>query len=168
MRIFLLGYMGSGKTTNGKKLAGHLRYSFLDMDTEIEKEQGMTIALIFETRGEEFFRSLEHELLLKIFKMDNLVISTGGGLPCFGNNLELINENGVSVYLKLTPEMLASRLKFSGKTRPLIKNLPEIELLNFVCLQLEKREPWYVKATITCNAMNMNINELAEKILAVR
>ncbi len=158
--------MGSGKTTNGKRLAGHLGYSFLDMDMEIEKDQGMAIARIFETRGEEFFRSLEHELLLKIFNMDNLVISTGGGLPCFSNNLELINKNGVSVYLKLTPEMLASRLKFSGKTRPLIKNLPEDELLNFVYQQLEEREAWYLKATIIYNAMNMNINELAEKVSA--
>jgi len=157
--------MGSGKTTVGEKLARHMEHSFLDMDTEIEKEQGMTISQIFDTRGEEFFRSLEHELLLKIFKMDNLVISTGGGLPCFGNNLELINDNGISVYLKLTPELLASRLKFSGKTRPLINDLSKDELLNFVYLQLEKREAWYNKATITYNALNMNINELAKKIL---
>jgi len=157
--------MGSGKTTVGEKLARHMEHSFLDMDTEIEKEQGMTISQIFDTRGEEFFRSLEHELLLKIFKMDNLVISTGGGLPCFGNNLELINDNGISVYLKLTPELLANRLKFSGKTRPLINDLSKDELLNFVYLQLEKREAWYNKATITYNALNMNINELAKKIL---
>jgi shikimate kinase len=167
LKIFLLGYMGSGKTTVGRKLAGHMGYSFLDMDTEIEKQQGMTINQVFEKQGEAFFRSLEHELLLKIFNMDNLVISTGGGVPCFGNNLELINKNGVSVYLRLTPEILTSRLRFSRKTRPLINELPEDELLNFVHQQLEQRESWYLGATLTCNALNMNIEELAENISTV-
>jgi shikimate kinase len=156
--------MGSGKTTVGRKLSGHMGISFLDMDTEIEKEQGMTINQVFDTKGEEFFRVLEREQLFKLFEMDNLVVSTGGGVPCFNDNLDLINENGVSVYLKLTPELLASRLRFSGKTRPLINNIPEGDLLNFVYQQLEEREKWYNKATLVYNAMNMNISELAEKI----
>ena len=156
--------MGSGKTTHGRKLAGVLGYSFMDMDTGIEKEQGMTINEIFEKKGEDFFRLLEQDLLLKIFRLDNLVVSTGGGVPCFGDNLEMINKNGISIYLKLTPEMLTSRLRFSGKTRPLVKDLPDDELLNFVYHQLEEREVWYMKATIICNAMNLDINELADRI----
>ena len=164
MRIFLLGYMGSGKTTTGKKLAEHLGYSYLDMDTEIEKEQGMTITQIFQTYGEDRFRSMERNMLLKLIELENVVISTGGGVPCFGNNMELINNSSISVYLKLTPEMLAGRLRFTGKSRPLLNDLSEDELLEFVYRQLQERETWYQKATLIYNAMDLNVNELAEQV----
>jgi len=110
MRIFLIGFMGSGKTTVGQKLARRLGYSFIDMDMQIEKESSMSINQIFKELGEDGFRRREHDLLLRIIRMDNVVVSTGGGVPCFDNNMELINQNGMSIYLKMTPESLVKRL----------------------------------------------------------
>ena len=138
--------MGSGKSTVGKRLALRLGYSFLDMDREIQKEAGMNVNRIFAEKGEEEFRRMEHELILKISGMENVVISTGGGVPRFYDNMEIINKNGISIYLQMTPEDLLSRLKGSKYERPLIRGLSTAELADYISEKLREREPYYLKS----------------------
>jgi shikimate kinase len=162
MKIFLIGYMGSGKSTAGKKLAAKLGLSFLDLDEYIEKEYDKTITEIFDTEGEERFRELEHLYLKKVMTLDNLVISLGGGTPCFYNHMELINNNGISIYLKMSVDALANRLANAKKKRPLIQDMSEFDLKNFISANLTKREPFYLQAHYKVKAKNLNVDELAD------
>jgi len=164
MRIFLIGFMGSGKTTVGQKLARKLGYSFIDMDKRIEEESKMSINQIFSELGEQKFRKLEHDLILQIIKMDNVVVSTGGGVPCFNENMELINQCGISIYLKMTPEALVNRLIHSQSRRPLIRELSAAELPVFVRKKLEEREPYYLKSTYIHDGLDVNILEIENMI----
>lgn len=160
MKLFLIGYMGSGKSTAGKKLAAKLGLGFLDLDEYIEKEYGKTIAEIFETEGEERFRELEHLYLKKVMEMDNIVLSLGGGTPCFYNHMEMINNNGISIYFKMSADALANRLMNAKKERPLIKNMSASELKEFITSSLEKRETFYLQAQYKVKAKDLNIDEL--------
>lgn len=164
MRIFLIGFMGSGKTTVGQKLARRLGYSFIDMDKHIEEGKGMSINQIFSKLGESEFRRLEHDLILRIVKMDNVVVSTGGGVPCFNDNMELINQSGISIYLKMTPESLVSRLIHSQSKRPLIRELSSAELPVFIKEKLEEREPYYLKSKYIHDGLDVNIVEIVNMI----
>ncbi|KPK86796.1 MAG: hypothetical protein AMS27_04270 [Bacteroides sp. SM23_62_1] len=164
MRIFLIGFMGSGKTTVGQKLARRLGYSFIDMDMQIEKESSMSINQIFKELGEDGFRRREHDLLLRIIRMDNVVVSTGGGVPCFDNNMELINQNGMSIYLKMTPESLVKRLVHSQSKRPLIRELSSAELPGFVKTKLQERESYYLKSKIIYDGLDVQIEEIVRMI----
>jgi shikimate kinase len=146
MRIFLIGFMGSGKTTVGETIALKLGYSFIDMDRVIEEEAGMTISQIFDEKGEDEFRRMEHELILRLSEMQNIVVSTGGGVPCFYDNMDIINKCGISIYLKMTPEDLLNRLKGSRFERPLIRDLSTEELEEYISKKLEEREPFYLKS----------------------
>jgi shikimate kinase len=157
MRIFLIGFMGSGKSTVGKRIALHLNYSFIDMDRVIENEAGMPINRIFDEKGEDEFRRIEHELVLKISKMKKVVVSTGGGVPCFFNNMEIINKNGISIYLKMTPEDLLKRLKGSKYERPLIRDLSTAELADYITEKLREREPYYLKSKHVVDGTELNI-----------
>lgn len=161
MKLFLIGYMGSGKSTAGKKLAAKLGLSFLDLDEYIEKEYGKTINGIFESEGEERFRELEHLYLKNVMAMDNIVLSLGGGTPCFYNHMELINKNGISVYFKMSVDTLANRLRNAKKDRPLIRDMSEEELKSFITASLEKREAFYLQAHYKVKAKNLDIDELA-------
>ena len=107
MRIFLIGFMGCGKTTLGKKLAKHLNFNFIDLDRFIENKTVKSINVIFDEKGEQYFRDLEKESLNEIYKMDNLVIATGGGTPCFSDNMQTMLEKGICIYLKMEAEDLA-------------------------------------------------------------
>ena len=129
--IFLMGYMGSGKSTTGKKLAKLLDYSFIDLDNYIEEEQGKSIPAIFSEQGEEAFRLIEKDALNTLRVKENIVISCGGGTPCFHNNISVMNQAGTTVYIKLSPEMLQSRLLVAKEKRPLIENKNAEELLSF-------------------------------------
>ena len=146
MLIYLIGYMGSGKTTSGKKLAKMLKYDFLDMDKSIEKRKGMTIDEIFEKEGELKFREYESEYLKECSQLKDTVISTGGGTPCFNDNMELIKYSGISIYLRLPVKTLHLRLLNSKKNRPLINDLSEKELFNYIQKQIREREPYYLQA----------------------
>jgi shikimate kinase len=157
MRIFLIGFMGSGKSTVGKRIALRLNYSFIDMDRVIENEAGMPINRIFDEKGEDEFRRMEHELVLKISKMKKVVVSTGGGVPCFFNNMEIINKNGISIYLKMTPEDLLKRLKGSKYERPLIRDLSTAELADYITEKLREREPYYLKSKHVVDGTELNI-----------
>jgi len=145
-RIFLIGFMGSGKSTIGKKLAAKLSCDFIDMDAYIEQKEGKTIAEIFKTKGENYFRSLEQNVLKSLCIMENVVISTGGGTPCFFDNMEVMNQSGYSVYLKLEAEKIIGRLKNGTGKRPLISNLTALELEQEIRERLKIREPFYNKA----------------------
>jgi shikimate kinase len=102
MLIFLIGFMGSGKTSIGKKLAKKMKYAFLDLDQEIEKQENLSISEIFEIHGEDYFRVLEKKVLVDLTQLSNTVVSCGGGTPCHYNNIELINNAGISIYLQLS------------------------------------------------------------------
>jgi shikimate kinase len=164
MRIFLIGFMGSGKTTVGKAIALQLGYSFMDMDRVIEEETGMTISRIFDEKGEDEFRRLEHELILKLSQLQNIVVSTGGGVPCFYDNMDIINRYGISIYLKMTPEDLLNRLKGSRFERPLIRDLSAEELEEYISKKLKEREPFYLKSKHTVDGTEPDIPGILDLI----
>ena len=149
-RIFLIGYMGSGKTTIGKLLAERLNYTFIDMDTHIEENQFKSVSQIFEELGEEKFRLLEQQCLHEVSRFEKAVIATGGGAPCFFDNMEYMKRHGLTVYLKLSAEQLAMRLESSrANKRPLLANRKGKELQEFISEGLTKREGFYNNAHIS-------------------
>lgn len=165
MLIFLWGYMGSGKTVVAKKLAASLDFECTDTDTLVEQREGLTIAEIFETRGETFFRKAEHEILVHLCATSqNMVIATGGGLPCYNNNHLLMSKSGVTVYLELNARTLLQRLKKNKAKRPLLKSVPEENLLSFIEDQLQARRKYYESATIKISGENMHIKKLAMQV----
>jgi shikimate kinase len=153
--------MGCGKTTAGKKLANKLGWPFIDLDEKIEEETGKTIAELFEQEGEHAFRELEKKTLQSTFELKHAVISTGGGAPCFFDNMEQMNQNGKTVYIELPPKVLVDRLKGAKNQRPLIKGKTDEELLAFITGALEKRAPYYQKAKTTVDGVSLS----AESIL---
>ncbi|HAX92601.1 MAG TPA: shikimate kinase [Bacteroidales bacterium] len=163
-RIFLVGFMGSGKTTAGRKLASRLGWSFIDLDELIERDNGMSVAKIFAERGEEWFRTVESNALREIGNNRNTVISTGGGTPCFFGNMEFMLKNGLTVYLKMTPEKLNRRLSRSTAGRPLLKNIGKKELPGYISALLNERELWYSRAEITIEIERGNISALLSLI----
>jgi shikimate kinase len=167
MRVFLIGFMGSGKTIIGKKLANKLQMRFVDMDNLIEETYKKTVSEIFLAVGEDSFRKIEHILLKELVSEDGFVLSTGGGVPCYHNNIDLINNNGKSVYLRMTSQALFSRLVNIRTARPLIKDLDDTELLKFIEEKLKEREQYYLKAQITVDALDININKLAEGLMSI-
>jgi shikimate kinase len=160
-KIFLTGYMGSGKSSIGQLLASQLDYNFIDLDKFIEKEYKMTIPEIFSSKGEKEFRAMEHNCLKKVVEKENTVVACGGGTPCYYGNMELMNNNGTTVYLKMSVDTLVNRLLHAKDKRPLILNKTEKELKEFVNRQLEKREDIYHKAQYIVKAKELNVQELA-------
>ncbi len=160
MRIYITGFMGSGKSTVGKQLAGRLNYRFIDLDSLIENETGLLIVDIFAMHGEEFFRNAENLALQKTFYMENIVVSTGGGTPCFNNNMDIINQNGISIYLKLPADALVSRLKQSSRKRPLLAGLSSEDIKNMVNHLLHHRLTFYEKATYIIEGLNIKVNDI--------
>ena len=164
MLIYLIGYMGSGKTTVGKKLAKRLGYGFIDLDDMIERKYKIEVREFFQKYDEKSFRKIEHETLLLTFKFSDTVISTGGGTPCFFENMELINKNGISVYMEMSILSLFHRLYHSKRKRPLLEGKSQNELKHYIQAHLEKRRPFYSRAFITAKGENFNLDELLEKI----
>lgn len=147
--IYLIGYMGCGKSTLGKALAARCDIRFVDLDDYIEDRAGKSIKEIFASEGEAAFRELERRSLMEVGGMDNAVVACGGGTPCFGDNMELMNRNGVTIHLHTSHQRLLERLKLGRAKRPLIANLNDEELDNFIAGQLERRMPHYTKAAYT-------------------
>lgn len=163
-RIFLIGFMGSGKSTHGSKLAGRLGFSYVDMDGLIEETAGMTIPAIFREHGEAVFRKWEHDILMELCRRDKVVVSTGGGAPCHDDMIRIMNEQGCTIYLKLSPSALRNRLIHSKTERPLIKGKTEDELLDFIEKLLGEREPCYRQARFTVDGDNLQTERLVELI----
>lgn len=152
-KIYLIGFMGSGKSTMGRKLSASLGWSFVDLDRMIEEEAGMNIPDIFFFKGEDYFRNVETKLLRSLESVNEAVVSTGGGTPCYHDNMDFMLRTGLTIYLKLTPAQLKSRLKKSADKRPLLRNVTEENLENYIQLKLAEREVWYNKAEIIVDGL---------------
>src|ERR1700744_3175065 len=148
MKIFLIGFMGSGKTTLGRKLADRMNYEFIDLDHVLEKQVELSIAEYFSFFGEDSFRKLEGQVLRKTPYPENAIVSTGGGLPCYFDNMGWMKAEGKTVYLKLSPKTLADRLESGKEERPLLQNKHGEALVAFIEKKLEEREPFYSQANI--------------------
>lgn len=148
MRIFLLGFMGCGKSFSGRRLAEKFNLSFVDLDHYIEAKEGRSIRKIFEEEGESYFRKIEKECLHEMKNKEMTVISTGGGTPCFFDNMRWMNENGITVFLETPPEILAERLISEMENRPLLQGLSKKELIDFIEKKLEMRNPFYFKTQL--------------------
>lgn len=163
MKIFLIGFMGCGKTTLGSRLAAKLKYEFIDLDKKLEAGAGMTIGKYFEKHGEEKFRELERNVLQSTSFPENVVISTGGGAPCYFDNIDWMNNNGATIYISMTPKALAARLKKAKNERPLLKDLNDEQLVNFITEKLQERDPYYLKAKYVISGIDIT----AEKVIEV-
>ena len=137
---------------------------FIDFDKHLEKKTGKTIIELFDKEGEKKFRLLEHEQLKKLVLRENVVISLGGGTPCFHNNIDLINKSGISVYLQMNADVLLKRLSKSKTKRPLIRDLNETDLRCFIEGNLEKRKQVYQMACFSIKASSLNEKEVTEAI----
>ena len=155
-RIILIGYMGSGKTTVGKALSKETGMMFYDLDWYIESRMRKTVAQIFAEKGEEGYRKIEHNMLHEVAEFENVIISCGGGTPCFFDNIDYINQQGEVVYLKATPEVLYRHLLMGKVERPLIKNKTPEELIAYITEQVAKREEFYNKARYTLDVSLMD------------
>ncbi|MCD8202646.1 MAG: shikimate kinase [Prevotella sp.] len=145
-RIIIVGYMGAGKTTVGKALAKELGVQFYDLDWYIEERMRKTIPQLFAERGEEGFRKVEHNILHEVAEFEDVVISCGGGTPCFFDNMDYLNGQGETVYLQSTPDVLYQHLKMGKVERPLLKDKTAEEMKDFIAEQLAAREQYYLKA----------------------
>ncbi len=166
MKVILIGYMGSGKSVIAKKLSENLKILFVELDNLIEKNQNLSIKDIFSKKGELFFRKLEHQIFNELILNDNdTIISTGGGTPCYFNNHELLNqENCISIYLKASIETLFHRLKKEKEDRPLLFNLTDIELREFIAKHLFERSFYYNQAKFKINVDGKNKEEIILEI----
>lgn len=146
VRIILIGYMGAGKTTVGKALAKDMGLMFYDLDWYIETRMHKTVAQIFAERGEEGFRIIEKNMLHEVAEFEDVVISCGGGTPCFFDNMDYLNQQGDTVYLQASPEVLAAHLKMGKGVRPLLMGKTDEQLHEYIRETLAKREVHYMKA----------------------
>jgi shikimate kinase len=152
MNIYLIGFMGSGKSTAGKRVATLLRWRFEDIDRLVEQNEGMKVPEIFSTRGEEYFRSAESAALRQVSAKTRTVVACGGGTPCTAENLQVMKSTGITVYLKLTVENLVARLKRHGNDRPLLSNTDPVELTGRISSLLGERRHWYEQADLVIDA----------------
>ena len=168
-RIFLIGYMGSGKTTIGKVLANTLGYTFVDMDSYIEAKQFKSVNQIFTEVGEAKFRLLEQQCLHEVSEFENVVIATGGGAPCFFDNMSYMNEHGVTVYINLSVDQLVERLENShANKRPLLADRKGAELKAFIEDGLAKRDFYYNQAQLSAIGSDEQILMLICKFMATK
>jgi len=143
MRIFLIGFMGCGKSHIGQRLAKQLNLPFIDIDKFLEKKENRSIKTIFSEEGETYFRQKEKECLREMNQFEKAIIATGGGAPCFFDNGEWMNRHGITVYLKTPIEVIIKNLEKGMEKRPLLKGLSKKGLWKFVENKLEEREPFY-------------------------
>ena len=148
-RIILVGYMGSGKTTVGKALSKSTDMMFYDLDWYIESRMHKSVSQIFAEKGEEGFRKIEYNMLHEVAEFEDVIISCGGGTPCFFDNIDYLNQQGDVVYLKATPEVLYKHLLMAKVERPLLKGKSSEELIAYITEHLKERVPFYEKARHT-------------------
>ena len=160
MRIYLIGYMGCGKSTLGLKLAGELDLTFIDLDKYLEERNYKTVPQIFSEFGEEGFRLRERRALEEVSEFTDVVVATGGGAPCFYDNMELMNRTGITVFLDIETSIIAERLIKSKTERPLIAGKSKAELVRFIQESLKKRKPFYEQAQIRISKPDGALNEI--------
>ena len=167
MRIILIGFMSSGKTTVGRYLARKTNMEFIDIDEAFENRYKMSITSFFDLFGETKFRELEHQILIDSFNNDNAIIATGGGTPCFFDNMEFMNGLGDTIYLRTSVRELRDRLKMSRTKRPLLSHKTDSELESNIAEMLEMREQSYLKAKFILDTDDLNPNNLLSSYLAM-
>jgi len=161
IRIIIIGYMGAGKTTVGKALSKELGIPFYDLDWYIESRMHKTVAQIFTERGEEGFRQIEHNMLHEVAEFENVIVSCGGGTPCFFDNMDYMNQQGETIYLQASPEVLYGHLLMGKSVRPLLLGKSKEELLAYIKEQLQRRDPYYLKAK---HHLNVDLMDNYDKI----
>lgn len=164
MRIYLIGYMGCGKSTIGRRLSAHLGVQFVDMDHYIEERNCKTVPQIFAEEGENEFRKKERNALEELSEFTDIVIATGGGVPCFFDNMDLMKKSGKTIYLNIDPTVLADRLLHSKTERPLIKGKSRSELVAFIDDTLKKRNEFYAQADYQITEPDFDLGELQKLI----
>lgn len=163
IRIFLTGYMGAGKTTLGKAFARKLDIPFVDLDWYMEERFHKTVGELFAERGEAGFRELEKAMLHEVGAFEDVVISTGGGAPCFFDNMDFMNRNGMTVFLDVHPDVLFRRLRIAKHQRPILQGKQDDELKAFIVQALEKRIPFYSQAKYVFSADELEDRSQIEK-----
>lgn len=164
MRIYLIGYMGCGKSTLGRRLSKYLSLQFVDMDHYIEERNYKTIPQIFAEDGEAEFRKTERKALEELSEFTDIVIATGGGAPCFFDNMDLMNKTGKTIYLNIHPKILADRLLKSKTERPLIKGKSREELVAFIDETLNKRNEFYTQAKYQITQPDLDLEDVKEML----
>ncbi len=166
-QIFLIGFMGSGKSSIGERLAQRMGWQFVDTDRLIEATHHTTIAQIFAQQGENAFRAIECEVLAQLLQQRHIVVATGGGMACKQENIEKMNAAGTTIYLQASAENLANWLKSERQNRPLIAQQSEEQLLPYIVQALSQREKFYQQATFTiCVDQNYTTdNEMVSRII---
>lgn len=159
-RIILIGFMGAGKSKLGKGLARKLNIPFYDTDTIIEQIEQMSIEQLFKTKGEAYFRSLEKGVIQEMKTKTDFVLSVGGGLPCYGNLIDELNALGITIYLKHSPGILKQRLRNNKQNRPLLLNLSEDEMSDFITNKLNEREAFYLKSQLVLKTEEQSTNKI--------
>ncbi|MEM9649048.1 MAG: shikimate kinase [Bacteroidota bacterium] len=166
MKVVLVGYMASGKSSVGRLLAKEIGLDFVDLDTYIEEQQQQSIKDIFQQKGEIFFRKLEHQMLEKVLsEKESLLLSTGGGTPCYGINMDtILKHSDHSIYLQLPVSTLVERIAQEKEERPLVKDLDDEELAEFVGKHLFERRPFYARAKFTLDCYGKSVEDLVSEI----
>lgn len=164
-RILLVGFMAAGKTTLGKALAKNLGLQFVDLDLYIESRYHATVSQLFAKQGEEGFRQIERNMLHEVAEFEDVVIATGGGTPCFFDNMEYMNAQGTTVFLDASVDVIFTRLTIARTQRPLVAGKTEKELRNYITETLNRRLPYYSRATHSfCANQLENIRQINESV----
>lgn len=167
MLVFLVGFMGSGKTTAGKLAAQKNNFSFIDLDAVIEIKTGKIITQLFQEKGQDYFRETETATLHELAGRTNTIVSVGGGCPCVNDNMEWMLQHGIVIYLKAHHGNLFHRLMPAKKDRPLIAGLTDVQLMEYIMNQLPVRDKFYSKAPYTIDTATEQPEELSKKITAI-
>ena len=166
MKIFLIGFMGSGKTHWGKLLSGKLGLPFLDLDTVITEKENKTVLEIFAEKGEEYFRYQEKHVLEDLCREeDSFILSCGGGTPCFFNNIEFMKKNGKVIWLNTSIDVLKARLEKERTSRPLIRDINDDELKRYIVRKLSERKMYYEQADVMVNEESVTLERLIQLLL---
>lgn len=164
MKIFLLGFMGAGKSYWGKQLAEHWQLPYYDLDEVIVEAEEMAISDIFATKGEDYFRERESMLLRELSRQEKLLISCGGGTPCFQDNMDFMNERGITIWINPSVQVMVERLQRKKYKRPLIADLEDEDLVGFVEKKLAERLPFYQQSKYIISSDTISLDTFTKNI----